>query len=1414
MFSTYFHYSIKIEQYMAQYHAGYYLESVLDLFKDEDQKQAFASLMKSLSRFELESNKNLTPTKNNACSLAMVACNIISRGLPTKVSLYVEDVFADTFRESKNRSLHYIINHPDREGIRNTIFKALHIIDPRLTEKLLAKEFEKQWDNFGSEHEDVFYYSFVPEYLGPIYLQLIQRKKYLPNVLKYSQKKNPDIRKYFDEIYKDVTDHRIDFAIEYPYQVGKHYGIAIEIDEDENDKLEQRKIDQERNSIIEQSGWTKPFRFRSKEFVNINSKIKQLQKHIDNEYFAIYQDNFQNPLYDDSEKIAALQFALSPFGIARIQKAITECLMSGKLKLSDETWEIGIIERDVPCALIAVEDIKQMLEHLIEISGLRTKLPNIELTVFYTDEFKNAQLRKINRNKISVKHRAISLNQFSEYSNFDLLIDVSVLMRQDVFPVGIKNQAKTLITIRSSHSVDSSRKFKTGELIKYSPILKKFSAKKIEPIPEREKALEYFLQNLFRKDFFLPGQLEILDNILQLKNTIGYLPPSHGKAIVFQLSALLQPGIACIVTPTKALSISHTYNLETNSIDAHLFTTALPLEEESRNDALNRLYDAEAIFSHVEPEIFMTENFREISAEMYDKQKYFSYFIVDEAHCLSEWGHDFRTEYSKLGKYSKLYCKTANTDEIPTIALTSVASYNVLGDLCAEFRVEEENIIRIPMDLKNINFTIQNVDCKNIFYNTPIARARSRIGSTKQVNVSYLINDTYRDNEETPPGTTLVFCPNKEGLFGISDANYDGLADKLSKNYKELNIKYFLGSNDDRSDFINGKKSLESENNFKDFLEGDIDVMVGTKTIGIGIDCKHTNQSIHVNMPASIEQFVQESGRILNKTKSTQSIVLYNDQIFASLEEVEVKDKEGNYIYTEKELKTSIDRLILKEKHRRKFRGIQREKSVIDELLTEITFPIEKPADIITDAIKDEFGEQVEFAYLPAKNPFQLFINKGDKTYGYIDYRDNSINTDNSNLDKKRGNEIFAFVQKLIEMKCPKSRNVFRWITHKPDWPPQEGVSVALGKMKIGDKKDIIVHFRNDKTTRITEILNRNISDSFTEKQIYEISKKSHSAKVFIDSLNKIANINLVNKNINLPERVKKLYYLIRNEEDTLRAIYRMWLLGVIDDYTIDFDTKTITLSLTKKDDQSYTDALSIYLKRYISEGKANLICSEIENMQGRNTIYKCLYFMIEFANREISVRNLQGVSHIDNLCKFAINEEKSDKVKNKHIKAYLKDYFESKYLNALYTPNIETETKKFTQYSFDLVMKFIGEMRELKDNWAHMYSSTEQLVSTIYMGNYFLLLLNAYTGFLLHWDKPDIYNRSFNRMINALLKMSKNEKLEYHKYIERIKLFLNQIYQHNHELKEQIEPLLFLRTHITWLTEFNKTFLEGFASK
>lgn len=355
-----------------QFFAGYILDSVAEGYAKSDIEKETEELFKSLSAFDVKSNKSLESTKNCDPKLAVLA-NIVSRGLPTIAPVEIETIFSDIFDISTKPQANEIINFKSKHKISKTeINEALHVVDPR---------FDVAFYN-GDMLESQFEKDFVEKYLNradsQYLIQLLEPQRPLSTIVNIPDK-------------RFSRDQRVDFSFEMPYGETKT-GFIFELDGvPYHSNIFQKLRDESRDQLTADSGWNT---YRLEELKDYSFLQNWEQEVSLNKYLTTIKRNSQKHITGKWKD--TLQIVLSPLAIARIERTLLQALLSGAVNLASEKWKILVIERDVPCATIAISLLQKSFEKISAMDGSNMKLPPIELTVVSTKEFADSKLHMKN----------------------------------------------------------------------------------------------------------------------------------------------------------------------------------------------------------------------------------------------------------------------------------------------------------------------------------------------------------------------------------------------------------------------------------------------------------------------------------------------------------------------------------------------------------------------------------------------------------------------------------------------------------------------------------------------------------------------------------------------------------------------------------------------------------------------------------------------------------------------------------------------------------------------------------------------------------------------------------------------------------------------------------------------------------
>lgn len=866
----------------AQYHAGFIIDPVSDALSSSPFKDKAEELLRHLCDFTVRSNKNLHVSHDINSRWAVIN-NLVTRGVPTRASLFIEEKIGELLSISKKDADDNVIHFSSEEGVDGTeIFYALHTIDPR---------FHVQKDYNTDILESSFEKRFLKEYLsahGNEHLaQVLEPQRPLSSLISIPDK-------------QFASDQRVDFALEVPYHAdddpADSLGFIVEIDgKPFHSGMYNRIADQIRDKDASDSNWKT---YRLEDIHDDNFAYNWDRNSSFKEYLNILKWNFTKSI--DKDWGNTMQVTLSPLAAARIEKVIIEAIMLGYLDLGARCWKIAVIERDVPGAALAIEDLKLVYEHICGLEGVSDQLPEIKLDIVSTREFVDSPLH-LEYNVSTQQNKDIQ---------YDICIDSSVLLRDNIDNYSILCDADTYFVCRTSHYEASSRTIYTASPIRYAPLVEKDRTGNYVSIPTQEAHLRFFLQNIFRKRDFRQGQLPIMSRALSGQTTIGLLPTGGGKSLTYQLSSVLQPGVTVIVDPLVSLMVDQFEGLRLNRIDtcACLYSRQ---NGKTKGDIAGKMSYGCYMFVFMSPERFMVQSFRRRLREMSeDNHVYFSYGVIDEVHCVSEWGHEFRTAYLHLGRNMYTFMRTKDDEPAPIMGLTATASFDVLADVERELTVpgkmtisgdsivrpEEDDRPELTYEVIKVNADFSDLNRNNNLWRGTnnewaikdcVSQAKKQKALELIDNLPHTLCDLnckkppehprydttlynldvdsfyYGDENDEYQNAGIIFCPHKKGIFGVKDGDYnDGIATSISKSKQSLVV----------SSFTSGDKP---EKDMAYFIQNKSNLMVATKAFGMGIDKPNVRFTIDFSHPSSVEGFVQEAGRAGRDRKNAIGYVLY-----------------------------------------------------------------------------------------------------------------------------------------------------------------------------------------------------------------------------------------------------------------------------------------------------------------------------------------------------------------------------------------------------------------------------------------------------------------------------------------------------------------------------------------------------------
>jgi ATP-dependent DNA helicase RecQ len=326
----------------------------------------------------------------------------------------------------------------------------------------------------------------------------------------------------------------------------------------------------------------------------------------------------------------------------------------------------------------------------------------------------------------------------------------------------------------------------------------------MDPLPA---TLAAELKQRFGFDSFRPGQQDVVTDILLGRDVLAIMPTGGGKSLCFQLPALLRPGVCIVISPLIALMQDQVRQLEDNGIAATFINSSLERAEMSRR--LARIERGEIKLLYVAPERLLQPEFLGEFLPRLHATHGISSLVVDEAHCVSDWGHDFRPEYRQLHRLRSLF------PQLPVAAFTATATERVRRDIVQQLALRQPRIHLSSFNRTNLHYAVR-----------PKTRA----------TYSELLEHARRDG-----GAGIVYC--------LSRKRVDEIAGQLQ------------GDGVRALPYHAGLEAGTRRDNQDAFIRDDAQVIVATIAFGMGINKPDVRWVMHYDLPKTLEGYYQESGR-------------------------------------------------------------------------------------------------------------------------------------------------------------------------------------------------------------------------------------------------------------------------------------------------------------------------------------------------------------------------------------------------------------------------------------------------------------------------------------------------------------------------------------------------------------------------
>ena len=345
-------------------------------------------------------------------------------------------------------------------------------------------------------------------------------------------------------------------------------------------------------------------------------------------------------------------------------------------------------------------------------------------------------------------------------------------------------------------------------------------------IIEKPTALSV-LKSVFGYQSFRKGQEEVINAALNGQDALVVMATGNGKSLCYQIPALCFEGLTLVISPLISLMKDQVDHLQANGIEADFLNSSQTLEQQQQ--VQNKLISGQLKLLYVSPEKVMTNSFFQLIS--YSKV---SFIAIDEAHCISQWGHDFRPEYTQLGGLK------ASFPHAPIMALTATADYATRQDILAHLNLENPH---------------------------------KYIGSFDRPNIRYTLEEKYKPMEQL---TRFVLA--QKGKSGIIYCNSRNKVERIAESLRNKGVS--------AAAYHAGMETALRERVQQDFQRDNVQVVVATIAFGMGINKSNVRFVAHFDLPRSIESYYQETGRAGRDDLPAEAVLFYEPADYAWLQKI------------------------------------------------------------------------------------------------------------------------------------------------------------------------------------------------------------------------------------------------------------------------------------------------------------------------------------------------------------------------------------------------------------------------------------------------------------------------------------------------------------------------------------------------
>jgi len=1358
---------------MVQLRSAYILNQIekSQIFKgDSDQLPA---LLRQLSIFDFEVESKLHfDIQDDFLSIFSILSNIFSRNSISLSSDYIEKFIAE-----KIPLIHKLADtaNPISSGeLCELAMRCLYLIDPRVTSKKVQNNAAQSSQFLRPYHEDLLY-SVIPRLWGDEFLQLWQRNRPYASLIEFSSLSEEAMLEY-DNSDRSYNNLCMPLSLENPISRDSFKGLVIEISNFDYETISQRNMNVVKSEILRKASYSDFFEIQVKDRPEISKKLKKLESFFENEYFYKISQNFHLPIWELPNGLDVMQLILTPIAIARVQKVFCEMVLNGSIDLTKPKIKIAFLERDVPCGFLAMEDLKIWIREFFKYFKVQGSFPDIEVDIFVSCEFEKAKLNQ--QENLQIRN----FSQLNPNIEYDILFDISILLRSEIEMEQIQALASNKVIIRSAYSLNHHHRWN-------------FIQKPTQYTPNSEAESNAFLNflsnNLFRIPCTAQEDFMLFNALMKPTDLVCNFEFEQKKMLPFVVSLLLNAGMSFFVFPNDLEKQIFQLKILAWGIDS-----VVDLSKPGQFRSIKGIVSEKCLQGRYWAAISSQQKIRDIHWEkIYQANQNQiqgrNSFRISQIYLFnfensSIWHPAYSPSYFNLPDLIR--GKILSVEKCQLRALVSQTTFNVLREVKQQLKANSCNEIFFSNTPESIDIeSIVSSEIQSTQEEGDLGVFLSKQASKKQTIINKIIKEIIDKNANCK---IQIHCPNLKEQ-GISDANQDGLFDKISKTWMDLSSGYFLGLTSNLEDPVSKFQQEASMNYYQLAQEGNIQLFVSNSYPGSEVHAPGFSDHIHFVPPDSIEVLI----KYLNPEKYGKNYLIFSkESTQISKKNAVLKDDE--FIYEDILETTNFDTEFGNLKHSRIFAGKEKEAIIAHEILNNIEYPFPSVKSTIINQVYEEFGLEVELAGMPSNFPYQLHVTSSGKNLGYIDFiKDGQIFP--RQYFNYNSTAILNTIKVFIDHQKPEKSEVFDWIESRMPRKTEKGISHYL-QDEIGSKKQILIPFRNHIADLILELLKVKVSENYNESNVSS-ALGATNYELFFAELCKVSN-SILQSDKETKDKIIDYYFRNRTVVDTLVFLNRMSLAGLVDHYYIDHQNKQFIVDFTIEEDDYYLKKVYGNLNAFLTAENVKHSFDQIINAPGNTVFEKCVNANLEYVYKNVYPYHQETKKQVKNW----FSSQNSLSLNSQEVKYY----FEARYISKIF--NNQLNSQDSTKRKFSIVHECLERSGSLIENWKHLEESV-RIEKQKAADDPVLNTLESVCELVLK-KKDDRNSKEISDKISAsIIDIYLKDHEGFNDSLSEVKQILNQINTHN-PVEENLEQLLRIKMYLQWLKKFKAKFLNGYG--